>query len=151
KLLALAPRQRLHREQVVDLLWPGVGVPDAAPRLHKAAHYARSALGLPDGVVLRGDTVTLLPDVQVVVGAARFEALAQDALADGSGEAAERALAAYGGVLLPADPYEEWSAGPRERLRGLHQRLLRQAHRWSELLEEDPVDETAHLEVLKDL
>jgi DNA-binding SARP family transcriptional activator len=25
KLLALAPRHRLHREQLMDILWPGLG------------------------------------------------------------------------------------------------------------------------------
>ena len=45
KLLALAPDRRLHREQVVDALWPDAALSDAAPRLHKAAHFARRALG----------------------------------------------------------------------------------------------------------
>jgi DNA-binding SARP family transcriptional activator len=41
KLLALAPRRTLHREQVIDALWPGAGNDDAGPRLHKAAHFAK--------------------------------------------------------------------------------------------------------------
>src|SRR4051794_12423967 len=41
KLLALAPGRRLHREQVLDALWPDADVEAAAPRLHKAAHFAR--------------------------------------------------------------------------------------------------------------
>ena len=45
KLLALTPNRRLHREQVIDALWPDLLVDEAAPRLHKAAHYARRALG----------------------------------------------------------------------------------------------------------
>jgi predicted ATPase/DNA-binding SARP family transcriptional activator len=151
KLLALSPGHRLHREQVIDLLWPEVPVPDAAPRLHKAAHYARSALGLADGVVLRGEQVRLLPGAEVVVDAARFEQAAQAALADGSEAAAERVLQSYAGDLLPAEPYDEWLASARERLRALRQRLLRQARRWTDLLADDPLDETAHLEVLKDL
>jgi len=44
KILALSPRRTLHREQLIDLLWPELTVEDAAPRLHKAAHYARRAL-----------------------------------------------------------------------------------------------------------
>ena len=48
KLLALAPDRRLHREQVIDALWPEVGVADAGPRLHKAAHFARRSLGRAD-------------------------------------------------------------------------------------------------------
>ncbi|HLS41532.1 MAG TPA: BTAD domain-containing putative transcriptional regulator [Ornithinicoccus sp.] len=151
KLLALSPGHRLHREQVIDLLWPEVPVPDAAPRLHKAAHYARSALGLADGVVLRGEQVQLLPGAEVVVDADRFEQAAQAALADGSVAAAERALGCYRGDLLPAEPYDAWVGSARDRLRTLRQRLLRQAQRWTDLLHDDPLDETAHLEVLKGL
>ena len=58
KLLALAPRRTLHREQVIDALWPGTAVDDAAPRLHKAAYYARRALGGPRSLVLAADRVT---------------------------------------------------------------------------------------------
>ena len=45
KVLALAPGHRLHREQVIEALWPHRAVDAAGPRLHKAAHYARRALG----------------------------------------------------------------------------------------------------------
>jgi DNA-binding SARP family transcriptional activator len=33
KVLALVPRRRLHREQVLDLLWPGDTVVEALPQL----------------------------------------------------------------------------------------------------------------------
>src|SRR4051795_1265090 len=49
KLLALAPGRRMRREEVIDALWPDLLVDEAAPRLHKAAHYARTALGARDG------------------------------------------------------------------------------------------------------
>ena len=71
KLLALAPDRRLHREQVIDALWPGVPVPDAGPRLHKVAHYARRALDDDDAVLLRNETVALLPDRDVDLPRAR--------------------------------------------------------------------------------
>src|SRR4051812_8817791 len=61
KLLALTDGRALHREQVVDLLWPELAPAAALPRLHQAAHYARHALGVDDAVVLRRDRVTLLP------------------------------------------------------------------------------------------
>src|SRR5690606_14478965 len=62
KLLALAPGRRLHREQVIDALWPDQTLDEATPKLHKAAHFARRALGQPAGVALRDDIVSLLPD-----------------------------------------------------------------------------------------
>src|SRR5688572_12880761 len=60
KVLALAPDRRLHREQVIDTLWPDSAVEEAAPRLHKVAHYARRVLG-PEGIVLQRELVSLLP------------------------------------------------------------------------------------------
>src|SRR5437870_13272416 len=44
KLLALAPGHRLHREQVMDALWPELGPEAAANNLRKALHVARRAL-----------------------------------------------------------------------------------------------------------
>ena len=49
KLLALAPGG-----EVLEMLWPKVGADAAASNLHKAASYARSALGDRSAVVLRG-------------------------------------------------------------------------------------------------
>ena len=92
------------------------------PRLHKAAHFARRALG-PDGtasVVLRNDVVALWPGAEVVVDVARYRAEAESALAAGSAERAAEALSLYGGPLLPDDLYEPWTQEPRESLRLLH-------------------------------
>ncbi|MBE3012090.1 DUF2791 family P-loop domain-containing protein [Microbispora sp. NEAU-D428] len=149
KLLALAPRHRLHREEVIDALWPDVPPDQAAPRLHKAAHYARRALGHADGVVLRSESVSLFPGVPVVVDAVRFAEAATAALADGGAAAAVAAAKAYSGPLLPGDPYERWAQGHRDRLRLLYTRLLRQAEQWAELAELEPADEEAHLALIR--
>ena len=45
KLLALSPRHRLTRDQVVEALWPHLGAKAGVANLHKAAYYARKALG----------------------------------------------------------------------------------------------------------
>ena len=151
KLLALRRGGRLHREQVMDLLWPDLGVDEAAPRLHKAAHFARKAIGRTDAVVLRGEMVSLLPGLPVSVDVDDFERSASLALAAGSAAEAASVLDKHPGEPLPADLYAEWAAEPRERLTGLRDRLLRQARRWHEILERDPVDEAAHLELMRDL
>jgi DNA-binding SARP family transcriptional activator len=91
KLLALAPGRSLHREQVADRLWPDLGLEAAAPRLHKAAHYARRSLGSPRSLVLAEEIVALWPDDPVEVDALAFEALAESALAAGDPAAAGRA------------------------------------------------------------
>ncbi len=146
KLLALAPERRLHREQVIDALWPEVDPADAGPRLHKAAHFARKSLGEhTSGVVLRSDQVLLLPDDDVTVDAARLESEGRAALAAGDRDAAARAADRYGGVLLPDDLYEQWAQDARERLRVLWVDLLRLAGRWEVLLQDDPADEEAHV------
>src|SRR3954469_16024294 len=79
KVLALAPGHRLHREQLIDLLWPDDTIDDAAPKLHKAAHCARRAIGVPNAVVLRGENVLLCPDADTTVDVERFEELARKA------------------------------------------------------------------------
>jgi DNA-binding SARP family transcriptional activator/tetratricopeptide (TPR) repeat protein len=145
KLLALAPRRTLHREQVIDALWPGTAVDDAAPRLHKAAHYARRALGDPRSLALAADQVSLFPGADVVVDVEAFERRARRALAAGSEPGLGAAADLYGGELLPEDPYEAWLEAPRDRLRQLHTELLRRGGRWVELTRADPTDEEASL------
>lgn len=72
KILALAPRHSLHREQVMDALWSELSVDEAAPRMHKAAHYARRALGDPSSLVLAGELVALFLQQDVRVDAQEF-------------------------------------------------------------------------------
>ena len=151
KLLALRRGGRLHREQVMDLLWPDLGVDEAAPRLHKAAHFARKAIGRADAVVLRGEMVSLLPGETMTVDVDDFERSAAAALAGGSAADAAAVLDRHPGEPLQADIYAPWAGEPRERLAGLRDRLLRQARRWREILEHEPVDEAAHVELMREL
>jgi len=146
KLLALAPRRTLHREQVIDALWPDLYLDEAAPRLHKAAHYARRAIGQPRSLVLGGDTVTLFPDAEVDIDAVRFERLAESAR---DSRTAGQAVDAYPGDLLPQDLYETWAEEPRERLRLLYLRTLRQAGRWQEIVNIGSIEESAHLDTIR--
>src|SRR5437588_2336011 len=44
KLLALQPHHQLHREQVMELLWPDLDAEAAINNLHKSIHAARRAL-----------------------------------------------------------------------------------------------------------
>jgi DNA-binding SARP family transcriptional activator len=151
KLLALAPNRRLHREQIIDALWPELSVDEAAPRLYKAAHFARQTLGCRDSVVARAELVALFPDVPVTVDAVEFAAAAARALSDGSAAAADTAIELYGGELLPDDLYEPWTDQCRDRLRSRHQQLLRQAQRWDELVAADPTAEDAHVAIMSTL
>ncbi|MGY1670440.1 ATP-binding protein [Geodermatophilus sp. SYSU D00710] len=149
KLLALAPGRSLHRERVLDALWPDLPPEDASPRLHTAAHYARRALGDRAAVVLRGDTVSLLPGAGVEVDAERFLRLARAAVASGAAADVEAALAAHGGPLLPDDPFEPWTEADRDAVRQAHLDVLRAGRRWTDLLRIEPADEEAHLALVQ--
>jgi pimeloyl-ACP methyl ester carboxylesterase/DNA-binding SARP family transcriptional activator len=134
KLLALAPGHRLARDVVLESLWPHLEPQAAASSLHKAAHFARRALGARDGLVLAGGAVALAPGAEVTTDVARFEA-GDDA--------------AYAGDLLPEDLYEAWTHAPRERLRELALGRLREAGRWDDVIALDPADEEAHRELMR--
>ncbi|WP_162529660.1 ATP-binding protein [Nocardioides caldifontis] len=149
KLLALAPGHRLHREQVLEALWPRLPVESTVPRLHKAAHYARRAIGANDAVTLRQDQVRLLPDRDVEVDVGTFLSAGRRALAGHDPALAAQALELYGGPLLPEDPYEPWTEEPRAQVETVHRELLRVAERWEELVELDPADEEAQLAVAR--
>jgi predicted ATPase/DNA-binding SARP family transcriptional activator len=149
KLLALHPSRRMLRDQVIDALWSDLDVDEAAPRLHKAAHYARSSLGVPEAVVLSGETVSLLPTAEVAVDVALFDRAADEAARSGSATALEAAVDLYRGALLPDDLYAPWTEEARESLRLRHVDLLRQAGRWDDVVAADPLDEEAHLRVVR--
>src|SRR5918911_1735638 len=86
KVLALTPGHRMPRDEVLEALWPSLGADAAASNLHKAASYARRALGARGAIVLRSGMVELAPDADVTTDVERFER------GDDS---------AYGGDLLP--------------------------------------------------
>ena len=150
KVLALAPGQRLHREQVIDMLWPDEPPADAAPKLHKAAHYARKITGRDDAVVLRNDIVQLFPGAELTVDVLVFDELSGTAIASRDPDVARVAIDHYSGELLPDDRYDEWAAERRELLRLRHLNLLRLAGQWLAVSELEPSDEQAHVELMRD-
>jgi DNA-binding SARP family transcriptional activator len=76
KLLALEPTQRLHREYLLDLLWPDLPPPAAANNLHQALHVARRALvgADADGLLELRDHVVILRASGLVGGATAVRA-----------------------------------------------------------------------------
>ena len=150
KILALAPGHCLHREKVMDLLWPDEPPAQSAPRLHKAAYFARRAAGRDDAVVLRDDVVSLFPAAEITVDAIEFEHLARLAVGQKDPEVARDALAWYHGELLPGDRYEDWAIDRRELLHLRRLDVLRVAAEWRELAESDPSDEEAHVQLMRE-
>src|SRR6266508_5486555 len=103
KLLALAAGYRLHREQVMEALWPDLAPAAASGNLRKAVHYARRALGAQNLIKLDGEMLALARDAELVVDATLFEAEAQAALRARDESACRRAAERYSGDLLPED------------------------------------------------
>src|SRR5262245_27728917 len=136
KLLALSPGHRLTRDQVVEALWPRLSATAGVANLHKAAHYARRALGWAEAIVLRRGVVELAPGHRVETDVERLEA--------GGGRDGEVA------ELLPDDRYEEWTAAHRDRLAEFRTAALRRQGRWEDLLRIDPADEEISRVVMRE-
>ncbi|HSV58565.1 MAG TPA: AAA family ATPase, partial [Variovorax sp.] len=150
QLLCLQPQRSLLNEQVVDALWPQLDPDAGSANLRKAAFHARQFVGQSDAVVLRGGRVMLMPDRGVDCDALNFEAAADEALVSGDAQACKSAAKLYGGDLLPESRYQAWTQGPRQRLRDKYLRLLRQAGDLERLVREDPTDEAAHAQLMRE-
>jgi predicted ATPase len=114
KVAALAPGRRVHRDVVVELLWPDRPATAGANNLHQTLYAARRALGDPAALTLADDVLALSPAARIDVE--EFERAA----ADGDPEAA---LALYPGELLPEDRFEPWTEGRRAALAELQLQL----------------------------
>jgi DNA-binding SARP family transcriptional activator len=127
KLLALAPGHRLHREQIMDALWPDLGTKAASNNLRRVLHSARKTLdpavssrylASEEGWVALCPTGTLWADVEA------FEEAAVTARREREPASYRVAIELYDGELLPADRYEEWAEDRRQELRRLDVALL---------------------------
>ncbi len=167
KLLALASGHHLHREQVMELLWPERTPEAAANNLHQALHVGRRALEHAGGrgamLQLRDGVVHLCPDDDLRVDVESYEIAAHRARGTGSLEDFVAARDLYGGELLPDDRYEEWATDRREALAQDHLSLLWDlaglqaaagdrsgaAETLRQLVSIDPVHEAAHRELMR--
>jgi len=126
-LLASCHGRDVHREVLVDALWPDTGVEAAGHRLHAAASSVRRCLadaGIEEGAVHRhGSGYRLqLPGAELDV--AQFEHLLRRVSRSVAGEDPEDAFAAcvqaldlYRGDLLVEAGPAEWVVTERDRLR----------------------------------
>ncbi|HEY6674615.1 MAG TPA: BTAD domain-containing putative transcriptional regulator, partial [Rubrobacteraceae bacterium] len=127
KLLALAPDHRLHREQVMDLLWPDLGKKAASNNLRQTLHATRGFLDPRAGaryLASEDEALVLFPGGSFWVDLEVFEETALTARRSGDPAAYRAAIDLYAGDLLPEDRYEEWTEGRRENLRQLYLALL---------------------------
>ncbi len=149
KVLALAPSHTLHREQVMELLWPELGAEAAGANLRKAVHYARRAMRADDAIHSEAAVLSLWPG-QVDIDADVFGAAAEAALAARDAAACARAAELYHGDPVPGDRYEAWAGEPRQRLRERHLATLKGAGDWPKVVALDPTDEQAHRELMRE-
>lgn len=117
--LALAPARAHPREELIELLWPGVAPDVGRARLRPVLSALRGLLEPPAA----GGTVVILADRQalrVAPGVLGCDALAfEEAVRAG---AREQALALYRGPLLPGY-FDDWVLEERRRLEGLAEAL----------------------------
>jgi len=131
KLLALDPRHQLHRQQLIDTIWPDLDPESGAANLHKIIHLARRALEpkLTSGansqfIVTSRQQVQLRSPGDLRIDVEEFERLSSRAIQSGAASDYEEALRAYGGDLLGEDRYADWCAEKRAQLRAIHEQLL---------------------------
>jgi len=154
KLLAVTPGHRMHREQLIEVLWPELDQAAGARRLTKALHFARRALAAGQ-VRLRDDLLSLKGhDLWVDIDAFEAAALRGDT---------EAALALYTGDLLPENRFDQWADLRRVQVRASVVRLLlsqgidreaRGDHRgavasFERLVGIDPVHEEAYARLMR--
>ena len=106
KVLALAPGHRLHREQMMDLLWPELDPAAAGANLRKAVHHSRGALdgaaqGGGDLLASAGDVLALDAE-SVVVDVEQFRGLLVAARRGNDADGYRQAIGRYGGELEAA-------------------------------------------------
>jgi DNA-binding SARP family transcriptional activator/Flp pilus assembly protein TadD len=129
KLLALAPRYQLHREQLMAAIWPDLDADAAAANLHKVIHLARHALeprlrsAANSQFILTSQQQVQLRAGDLSIDVAEFERLAALALQTGRTPDYEAALAVYRGDLLADDPYADWCSRKRDSLRARREQL----------------------------
>jgi predicted ATPase/DNA-binding SARP family transcriptional activator len=129
KLLALSGNHRLHREQLMELLWPDGDPHSASNNLHQALFAARRALVLTGAdpglyLVYENENLCLSSGNPVWVDVDQFEMAAIEARATQEVKAFCSAIDLYSGDLLPDDRYAEWTMDSRERLRQNYLSLL---------------------------
>src|SRR3990172_4693030 len=166
KLLALNRGRWLHREQILETLWPDLEPAAADHNLRQNLHYLRQAF-LAHGIALpvvtaARSTFALSEEARIDVEA--FRDCAQTARrARTDPDLYERALAIYHGDLAPEDIYEDWTQPCREELKALRRQLLLElaqlhrlrgrseaaAERLEELVRFDPLDEEGHQTLMR--
>ncbi len=175
RLLVARRGRPIHRETVIEVLWPGLGSPQGDNRLAVTISRARGTLdpekGFPPDQFLRTlEDVIWLRVNDLDVDVERFLHLAttglkavRDHCIEDAKEALGQAYVLYGGEFLEDQLYEEWSMPLREEARavfisvalalgeiaGDDGRYESAVQYYSRVLEKDPFAEVAHLGLVR--
>ena len=165
QILALKQTHDLHREELIEMLFPDTDLKTATANFYRILHTARKALepfrnsyALSNFLVNEGDQIKLSANGNFWIDAEEFERKAREGLKKNNPDLLESAAALYKGDLLESEPFEEWISDRRERLRALFHQVLRrmaetaemrddaeEAHDWLDrILQFEPADEIAH-------
>lgn len=138
RLLAVHAGQVLHKEVLIEALWPGMAVPAATRNLQVTISALRGLLEPGGGrgksrlLIRSGDAygIALAPGSFSDTAAFRhaFDRWRRVRRTGGTGDEAialRAALAAYPGDLLPEEGPSEWAVEARERFRVLAARVAR--------------------------
>ncbi len=151
KLLALAPRHRLARDQILEWLWPDRSPEASANSLYQALHSARpvlDALMPPVYIHFEDEYLTLQSNPTLRVDVEAFEAAAAQARQSQDPVSYQAALGLYTGELLPEDRYEDWTIQRREALQQTYLGLLHELARLHEAQGDYSSAVTAYLRLI---
>jgi predicted ATPase/DNA-binding SARP family transcriptional activator len=166
KLLALAPAHQMHREQLIELLWPDLTFKGALNMFYQTLHQVRRALESDSApgqeLLLYQNEMVSLAAGQAVVDVETFRAQAEQARRLQDISAYRQALSSYTGDLLPEDLYEEWAQPQRDALREEHVALWEAyavlleergdtdaPSAWQKVVELDRTHEQAHARLMQ--
>jgi DNA-binding SARP family transcriptional activator len=165
QILALQPAHELHREELMEILFPDIDMKTAEANLHRVLYAARRALepnrssyAFSKYLIAERQQIKLTTPNALWIDAKEFEQKGREGLKTNNQALLEAAAEIYKGDLLVDEPFEEWAIDRRERLKTLFHRVLRQlaanseklgnieeAHLWLDrILLHEPVDEVAH-------
>jgi DNA-binding SARP family transcriptional activator len=165
QILALQPSHELHREELMEMLFPDIDMKPAEANLHRVLYAARRALepnrssyASSKYLLVERRRIKLTAERNLWIDAEEFENYGREGLKTNDNAMLESAAEIYKGDLLAEEPFEEWAIDRRERLKTLFHRVLRQlaknsekqanieeAHFWlDKILSHEPVDEAAH-------
>ncbi len=165
QILALQPSRGLHREELMEMLFPEMDSKTAEANLHRVLYAARQAIEPNRGsyasskyLITERRQIKLTAESNLWIDAKEFEHCGREGLKTNNENLLESAAEIYKGDLLADEPFEEWTIDWREQLKTIYHRVLRrlaensekrenieEAHLWlDKVLSHEAVDEAVH-------